>query len=203
MRHAERIDMISTFSFPTKILFGPGAVEKLPEELASRGMKKPLLVTDAGLAATAVFTRVRNLIANAVVFTGVEPNPTEKNVLDGTAVYLAEGCDSVVGLGGGSPLDAAKAIRLKATHPLSLAEYDDNIDGWKHITPNVPPFIAIDVRHRQRSGTVHRCHNRKDKSQNRDFQSPPDPLARPERSRAHARSPCTCNGWNRDGRLHS
>jgi 4-hydroxybutyrate dehydrogenase len=135
--------MISTFSFPTKILFGPGAVEKLPEELASRGMKKPLLVTDAGLAATAVFTRVRNLIANAVVFTGVEPNPTEKNVLDGTAVYLAEGCDSVVGLGGGSPLDAAKAIRLKATHPLSLAEYDDNIDGWKHITPNVPPFIAI------------------------------------------------------------
>jgi 4-hydroxybutyrate dehydrogenase len=95
------------------------------------------------LAQTAVFSRVRKLIPNAVLFSGVDPNPTEKNVLDGTAVYVAEGCDSVVGLGGGSPLDAAKAIRLKATHPLSLAEYDDNIDGWKHITSNVPPFIAI------------------------------------------------------------
>jgi len=135
--------MICTYSFPTKILFGAGAVEKLPEELASRGMKKPLLVTDAGLAKTAVFTRVHRLVPHAVVFTGVDPNPTEQNVADGTALYTAEGCDSVIGLGGGSPLDAAKAIRLKATHSLPLADYDDNIDGWKHITADVPPFIAI------------------------------------------------------------
>lgn len=135
--------MISNFSFPTKILFGPGSIEKLPDELALRGMKKPLLVTDAGLAKTAVFSRVQRFAPNAVVFTGVDPNPTEKNVHDGVAMYLAEGCDSVIGLGGGSPLDAAKAIRLKATHSLPLADYDDNIDGWKHINADVPPFIAI------------------------------------------------------------
>lgn len=135
--------MISNFSFPTRIVFGPGAIDRVPDEMEQRGMKKPLLVTDAGLAKTAVFTRVRNLMPNAVVYTGVDPNPTEQNVIDGTALYHQEGCDSVVGLGGGSPLDAAKAIRLKATHELPLAEYDDLIDGWKKVTSNVPPFIAI------------------------------------------------------------
>lgn len=135
--------MISVFSFPTRIVFGPGAIERLPEEMASRGMKRPLLVTDAGLANTAVMSRVKKYAAGAVVFTGVDANPTEKNVLDGAEFYKGEECDSVIGLGGGSPLDAAKAIRLKATHPLPLAEYDDLIDGWKKVTADVPPFIAI------------------------------------------------------------
>ena len=135
--------MISNFSFPTKILFGAGAIEKLPDEMAQRGMKKPLLVLDEGLSKTAVFTRVKSLLPSCVVFTGVEPNPTEKNVLDGAELYVTEGCDSVIGLGGGSPLDAAKAIRLKVTHPLPLADYDDLIDGWKKISSDVPPYIAI------------------------------------------------------------
>ncbi|HUQ90637.1 MAG TPA: iron-containing alcohol dehydrogenase [Bryobacteraceae bacterium] len=135
--------MISTFSFPTRILFGPGAIERLPKEMEQRGMKRPLLVTDGGLAATAVFARVRKLVPEGVVFTKVDANPTEQNVLDGAELYGNEGCDSVIGLGGGSPLDAAKAIRLKVTHPLSLAEYDDLIDGWKRISSDVPPFIAV------------------------------------------------------------
>ena len=135
--------MISNFSFPTRILFGPGSIEKLPEELRQREMKRPLLVTDEGLARTAVFERVRKLIPDCAVFTAVEPNPTEKNVLDGAELYRSESCDSIIGLGGGSPLDAAKAMRLKVTHTLALAEYDDLIDGWKRITGDVPPYIAI------------------------------------------------------------
>lgn len=135
--------MISTFSFPTTILFGAGAVGRLPEELEKRGCRKPLLVTDAGFARTGAFARVRALVPEAPVFSGVDPNPTEKNVLDGVAFYREQGCDGVIGAGGGSPLDAAKAIRLKVTHPLDLAEYDDNIDGWKKITVDVPPFVAI------------------------------------------------------------
>ena len=135
--------MISNFSFPTAIAFGPGVIERLPEECAKRSMNKPLLVTDAGFAKTAAFARVAALVPNAPIFTGIEPNPTEQNIIDGVAFYKAQGCDSVIGIGGGSPLDGAKAIRLKATHDLDLAEYDDNIDGWKKIGPNVPPFIAI------------------------------------------------------------
>lgn len=134
---------LSTFSFPTSILFGAGAIEALPLELARRGMRRPLLVTDAGLARTAVFERVSKLAPEAAVYTGVAPNPTEQNVLDGLARYREGDCDSILGLGGGSPLDAAKAIRLKVTHPAPLAEYDDLLDGGNRIGPGLPPYIAI------------------------------------------------------------
>ncbi len=135
--------ILHTFSFPTTILFGAGAIAKLPDQLARRGMLKPLLVTDAGLTRTAAFTRVSGLIPHAAVFSNVDPNPTERNVIDGVEAYQRHGCDSIVGLGGGSPIDAAKAIRLKVTHALDLAEYDDVIDGGDKITSDVPPYIAI------------------------------------------------------------
>lgn len=134
---------LATFSFPTKVLFGPGAIERLPGELGNRKMSKPLLVTDGGLVHTPVTAHVRRLVPHAAVFAAVDPNPTEKNVLDGVATYRENGCDSIIALGGGSPIDAAKAIRLKATHPLTLADYDDNIGGDAKITSNLPPFIAV------------------------------------------------------------
>jgi len=134
---------ISTFSFPTTIVFGPGAVDRLPAELLAKGARKPLLVADRGLAGTPVLARVHNLIPHAALFTAVDPNPIEQNVTDGVAFYRAHHCDSIVGLGGGSPIDAAKAIRLKVTHALPLADYDDLVDGWRKITPDLPPFLAI------------------------------------------------------------
>lgn len=134
---------IYTYSFPTTILFGPGSVALLPQELARRNMRQPLIVTDEGLAGTLVLDHIRELVPGAAVFSSVDPNPTEKNVLEGTAFYHARGCDSIIGVGGGSVLDGAKAIRLKATHRLDLAEYDDNIGGDAKITPDLPPYIAI------------------------------------------------------------
>src|SRR5690242_13677236 len=134
---------LATFSFPTKVLYGPGAIERLPGELANRKMLKPLLVTDGGLLKTPVVERLRKLVPGVAVFAAVDPNPTEKNVLEGLACYRENQCDSVVGLGGGSAIDAAKAIRLKVTHPLPLAEYDDNIGGDAKITSNLPPFFAV------------------------------------------------------------
>jgi len=134
---------ISNFSFPTRIIFGVGSIEKLTAEAAASGMARPLIVTDRGLVSTAVFQRIAALLPGAAVFSGVAPNPTEKNVLDGAEFYLEHDCDGIVGVGGGSALDAAKAIRLKVTHPLPLAEYDDVLDGWKKITSDLPPFIAV------------------------------------------------------------
>jgi alcohol dehydrogenase class IV len=134
---------ISNFSFPTAIIFGPGAIERLSAELDKKSVRKPLLVADKGLASTAVLKRVHSLIPHAALFTAVDPNPTEKNVADGVEFYKANSCDGVIGIGGGSPLDAAKAIRLKVTHPLPLADYDDLIDGWQRITADLPPYIAI------------------------------------------------------------
>jgi alcohol dehydrogenase class IV len=132
-----------TFSFPTTILFGPGVIAKLPAEAEKRGMRKPLIVTDAPLARTRVMERIRALLPHAPVYTGVDSNPTEKNVLDGVAFYREQGCDGLVAVGGGSPIDAAKAIRLKVTHPLDLAEYDDNIGGDTKITSDIPPCLAV------------------------------------------------------------
>jgi 4-hydroxybutyrate dehydrogenase len=134
---------LSTFSFPTTVLYGVGAIDRLPAELDRRGMRKPLLVTDKGLVHTAVADRFRKLVPYASVFSEVDPNPTEQNVLDGVVFYKKSDCDSLVGLGGGSPIDAAKAIRLKVTHPLDLAEYDDSIGGDAKITSNLPPYIAV------------------------------------------------------------
>jgi alcohol dehydrogenase class IV len=134
---------LATFSFPTTILFGAGAIGELPKELAKRGVQRPLLVTDAGLARTPVFDRVSKLIPEAVTYSGVEPNPTEQNVLDGVARYRESNCDGIVGLGGGSPLDAAKAIRLAVAHQAPLAEYDDLLDGESRISSNLPPYIAV------------------------------------------------------------
>jgi 4-hydroxybutyrate dehydrogenase len=134
---------LSTFHFPTTILFGPGAIHHLPEELGRRNIRQPLLVTDAGLVHTPVFARVAALLPGAPVFSAVEPNPTERNVLEGVGCYERHRCDGIVGAGGGSALDAAKAIRLKVTHQLPLAEYDDVINGGDKISAHVPPYIAI------------------------------------------------------------
>ncbi|MGH9674988.1 MAG: iron-containing alcohol dehydrogenase, partial [Bryobacteraceae bacterium] len=133
----------AVFSFPTTIYFGAGAIAELPAELEKRGVRRPLLVTDRGLTRTALFERVCALAARAPVFSGVDPNPTEQNVFDGVSFYKEQRCDGVIGLGGGSPIDAAKAIRLKATHALPLAEYDDLRNGAGRITADVPPFIAV------------------------------------------------------------
>ena len=134
---------LSTFSFPTTIVFGSGAVNGLPGELKKRGVRRPLLVTDAGIRRTAVFERVHKLAPDAAVFSKVDPNPTEQNVIDGQAAYRSSGCDGIIALGGGSPLDAAKAIRLLATHSGPLADYDDLKDGSDRIGSNLPPYIAI------------------------------------------------------------
>ncbi len=137
---------IHSFAFPTQIRFGVGAVELLPE-LAKSVMKRPLLLTDSGLARTPVFPRIREIFAKAgmqvSVFDAVEGNPTVKDVDGALAVYREGGCDGVVGVGGGSPLDVAKAVVLMASHSGSIFEYDDALDGWKKVRSDVPPVISV------------------------------------------------------------
>lgn len=139
--------MISRFSFPTRIIFGSGAVRELGDEAQRLGIRRPLLVTDHGVAACGVAEQVlveaRRAGLTPALFAGVDPNPVEKNVQDGLKAYRHGGCDGVIGLGGGSPLDVAKAIRLVATHPFPLEQYDDQLDGGAKVRADVPPMIAI------------------------------------------------------------
>lgn len=139
--------MLSTFSFPTRIIFGPGAVRQLGAEGRSLGIARPLLVADRGVVASGLAERVlaeaRTAGFSPALFDGVSPNPVEKNVQDGLEAYRSGNCDGVIGLGGGSPIDTAKAIRLAATHPFPLEQYDDKFDGGTRIHAGVPPMIAI------------------------------------------------------------
>lgn len=136
---------ISTFSFPTRILFGIGALGQLSDEISRLSIRRPLLVVDRGIVKAGLTQRIIAAAPGAhfVVFDGVDPNPVEKNIHDGIEKYKAEGCDGIVAVGGGSPLDAGKLIRLRVTHSLPLAQYDDQIDGGQKIAANMPPMIAI------------------------------------------------------------
>jgi 4-hydroxybutyrate dehydrogenase len=139
--------MITEFSFPTRIVFGEGALKEVPNHLARLGVKRPLVVTDQGIVATGLLGRLTAVLdAERIphaVFDAVEPNPTGVTVENGLSAWREHGCDGIIGLGGGSPLDAAKGVRLLATHPLPLAQYDDARDGWRLVTNPLPPMIAI------------------------------------------------------------
>jgi 4-hydroxybutyrate dehydrogenase len=138
-------NVISVFSFPTRIVFGAGALGELGTELARLGMKRPLLVTDRGVVQSGLAERVAAASEplRLTIFDGVSPNPTEENVVAGLNAYRSENCDGIIALGGGSPLDAGKAVRLVATHPLPLEPYDDQLNGGDRIGPNLPPMVGI------------------------------------------------------------
>lgn len=136
-----------TWSFPTKIVFGDGALATLGDHVRAIGGKRALVVCDAGVVKVGIAEKVRKVLEAAnvatMIFDKVDPNPVLKNVTDGVAAFRSHGADIIVSVGGGSPLDAGKLIALKTTHERPLEEYDDAIGGDAHIGPNVPPIITI------------------------------------------------------------
>lgn len=141
--HATTPTAVATFTFPNRILFGSGASARLAVEIARLGIKRPLIVTDNGLRASGIFAEVADPLGEVAVFSGVHANPTEADVLEALGVYREQECDGIVALGGGSPIDAAKAVRLLTTHPGRLADYDFTTGGLDRITADLPPMIAI------------------------------------------------------------
>lgn len=136
-----------TWSFPTSIVFGAGALATLPERVKKLGAKRVLVVTDAGVVKAGVAARVEDVLRSAELlagtFSGVDPNPVEKNVSDGVKAYKDAQADLIVAVGGGSPLDCAKLIALKTTHERPLVDYDDATGGDAYIGANVPPIVTI------------------------------------------------------------
>ncbi|MBN1542603.1 iron-containing alcohol dehydrogenase [candidate division KSB1 bacterium] len=136
-----------TWSFPTRIEYGPGALEDLVEIVRRNGGRSGLLVTDKGLERVGTPERVRSLFKKAGIalttFDEVQSNPTDDNVYQGTEVYKKSGCDFIVALGGGSPIDAAKCIKCLVTHEGPLEKYDDMKGGDKFIVNPMPPLYAV------------------------------------------------------------
>ena len=136
---------LSRFSFPTTIHFGPGARKLVAEHLKQNGVKRPLIVTDKGLAQLAILKDFASSLAglDAQVFGGVFGNPTKKQVDEGVRAYKAHKADAVIGFGGGAALDVAKAVAMMAVHEGDVLQY-----AWDHpqvlpIKNALPYFIAL------------------------------------------------------------
>ena len=137
--------MVDRFAFPTTIHFGAGARRLVADHLKTAGIRRPLVVTDRGIAALPLLPAfVADLPGLEVgVYSDISGNPVRRQVMDGAAAYRAHRADAVVGLGGGAALDVAKAIALMAVHPGDILEY-----AWDHpqvrpIEQPLPWFVAL------------------------------------------------------------
>jgi 4-hydroxybutyrate dehydrogenase len=133
-------------TYLNRVQFAPGALACLAEELALAGIARPLLVTDKGVIAAGLLDRLRAALPDGMavaVFDAVPPNPTESAVLAAVQAYRDHGADGVLGLGGGSPLDLAKAVALLATHDGPLAQYAVIEGGLARITAKAAPVVAV------------------------------------------------------------
>jgi alcohol dehydrogenase class IV len=136
---------LSRFSFPTTIHFGAGARRLVAAHLAEQGVRRPLVVTDRGIAALPLLPAFLAELAPfaTAVYAQIWGNPVRSQVADGAAAYKAHAADAIVGLGGGAALDVAKAIALMAHHPGDVLEY-----AWDHphvrpIDQAIPYFVAL------------------------------------------------------------
>ncbi|MEK8052267.1 iron-containing alcohol dehydrogenase [Ideonella sp. DXS22W] len=129
----------------TQIEIDHGAVRLLPEECQRIGMKKPLVVTDAGVRAAGVLDLALAALGGVphAVFDQTPSNPTEAAVRAAVEVYKAHGCDSLIAVGGGSSIDLAKGVAILATHPGELKTYATIEGGSPKISEAVAPLIAV------------------------------------------------------------
>ena len=134
---------MSAINYLTRIEFGEGEIARLPEFLSALGVSRPLIATDRGLVATGLVDRIKGLLADAVVFADTPANPTEEAVIAAYGLYKAENCDGIVGLGGGSSLDLAKAVRLLTGHEGPLEQYTAVAGGVAKIHGRICPMIAV------------------------------------------------------------
>ena len=133
-------------TYLTTIRFEAGAARDIGSDLATLKIGRPLVVTDAGVVAAGLVDRLSAAapaLKSAPVFTEVPTNPTEEAALAALELYRAWDCDGVVAIGGGSPIDLAKAVALLATHDGPLEGYAAILGGVPKIGPAVAPVIAV------------------------------------------------------------
>ncbi|MEL6453145.1 MAG: iron-containing alcohol dehydrogenase [Cyanobacteria bacterium J06623_5] len=138
------VSTVSTYNFPTKIRFGAGARKELVKELTALGIQRPLVVTDRDVAKLPWFSEIEALLGDIPfgTFSGVWGNPVVSQVEAGLVAYPAHDADGIIAVGGGAPMDVAKAIALMAHHPGHLFDYEDGANT-RPIDQKIPPIVAI------------------------------------------------------------
>ncbi len=142
------MSIIANWSYPTAIRFGAGRISEIADACASAGIKRPLLVTDRGLANMAITTKTLDLLEQAglgrAMFSDVDPNPNEKNAAAGIQAYRDGGHDGVVAFGGGSGLDLGKLIAFMAGQTRPLWDFEDIDDWWTRADADaIAPIVAV------------------------------------------------------------
>ena len=125
--------------------FENGAIRKLSEVLIAQQINSPLICTDPGLSSVGMTDKIKDLISSdfsSSFFEETPANPTEEAVMNALKVYKDNNCDGVVGFGGGSSMDLAKAVALMANHDGDLMDYSVNEGGYGKITETIP-MVAI------------------------------------------------------------
>jgi len=140
--------LTSKWNYPTTVRFGPGRIKELPEVLAAAGIKKPLFVTDPGLAKLPSTASALKVLDDAKipygVFTDVKPNPVEANLTAGIAVFKKGKHDGVIAFGGGSALDLGKLIAFQAGQTRPIWDFEDIGDWWTRANSDaIAPIIAV------------------------------------------------------------
>jgi len=136
---------MALINYLTQINIDFGTLSLLKAECERVGIKKPLIVTDAGVRAAGVLDKALLALGTMpyAIFDQTPSNPTEAAVRAAVEVLKAHGCDGLIGVGGGSSLDLAKGVCIAATHPGSLKTYATIEGGSPKITDAVLPLIAV------------------------------------------------------------
>jgi len=142
------MSITANWSYPTAIRFGAGRISEIAASCAAAGIKKPLLVTDRGLANMDITSKTLDLLEAAglgrAMFSDVDPNPNEKNAAAGVKAYRDGGHDGVVAFGGGSGLDLGKLVAFLAGQTRPLWDFEDIGDWWTRADASaIAPIVAV------------------------------------------------------------
>src|SRR5689334_9478112 len=138
----------ANWNYPTAIKFGAGRIAELAEVCKGAGIARPLLVTDSDLIKLPMLADARRHLKDAGLgdsaYSQVTANPVSRQVMDGVAAYRAGGHDGVIAFGGGSALDAGKAIAFMSGQTRPLWDFEDVGDSWNRADPaGIRPTVAV------------------------------------------------------------
>jgi alcohol dehydrogenase class IV len=141
-------ELVGNWNYPTRIRFGQGRISELADACAQAGIRRPLLVTDRGLASLPVTEQVLEIMDQAGLgrasFSDVDPNPRDQNLENGVRDFREGGFDGVIAMGGGSGLDLAKLIAFMAGQTRPVWDFEDVGDNWTRADADaIAPVVAV------------------------------------------------------------
>ncbi len=142
MKYERNIKELRKF-FAPEFIFGENSLHMVGNYLKKFGINRGLVVTDSGVINAGWTELVINSIENSgidyVLFSDISPNPRDKEVSDGAALYMNKFCDGIIAIGGGSVMDAAKGIGIEAVNQRNILEFE----GVNKVILPMPPLICL------------------------------------------------------------